>query len=557
MKTNQKPHRFLFILPFIFLILGQATGQALQPFLPASNPQGAIELPTVMGNKLFFVCTSPTTGKELWVTDGTPEGCQLVKDIFTSTGSSNPHDLMVVGNVLFFWANDGVNGDKLWMTDGTEPGTKLVTDQSPNGYATTPNKRKVGGRLIISTTAGTGLQYLFSVDQQGMVTKLSPVAQGNTPLVDFNNRLLFFQKNDSVFLFNESFTSKTLLKTGLRMYFPSNEPIGCILGNKYVFTGSQGNTNFEPWVTDGTPAGTMMLSDIAPSSSSLTSAYYVFNGKAYFTVNTGPVGSELYATDGTTGGTYLVKNINLQNNGVTGSSPHSFTAVGDSLYFLANDGFFGEELYVTTGTEASTRRLTDLRLGTSSGNISQMTSFQGRLYFQTSYDTLQERKNGLLTKFRVANANIGGLYVVGDALLFSINYGLARIFPDLSIGRYTNNSVNFTNNYFSFANRIFGTHTANKMFSILESDLVSVVPVWAASPLTVYPNPVKDRLYIRKDPSFQPLRFLITDVLGKDILETGAWDSRPELNVSGLSPGVYWVRMVGQDAVHTIKFVKE
>lgn len=556
MKTIQKPHLFSVLLALILLFPAISWGQSLQPFLPTSNPQGNIELPTVMGNKLFFVCTSTTTGKELWVTDGTPDGCQLVKDIFTSTGGSNPHDLMVVGNVLFFWANDGVNGDKLWMTDGTETGTKFINDQSPTGYATTTSKRIVGGRLIISATAGTGQRFLFSVDQLGTVTKLSPVAQGTSGLVDFNNRLLLFQNNDSLFVFNEAFSTKTLIKTGVRMYFPSNEPIGCILGNKYVFTGSQGNSNYEPWVTDGTPAGTMMLSDIAPTSS-FTSAYYAFNGKAYFTVNSGPVGSELYATDGTVAGTYLVKNINLQNNGVTGSNPNSFTAVGDSLYFLADDGFFGRELYVTTGTEQSTRRLTDLRLGTASGNISNMTAFQGRLYFRISYDSLVERKNGILTKFRYQNATgSGNLAVVGNVLLLPINYGLGRIFPDLSIGQYTNNSVNSTNSYFSFANRIFGIHTSFKMFSILESDLVSVVPEIEAPRLSLYPNPVHDRLNFRTDPSFSPKEYVITNVLGKKHNTPSPLETGQSVDVSALSPGIYWIRLIGANSAQMVKFVK-
>lgn len=558
MKSFQKSLSCPFILSFLFLISGLTMAQGLQPFLPASNPQGNIEFPTVLGNKLFFVCTSATTGKELWVSDGTPETCQLVKDIFTSTGSSNPHDLTVVGNTLFFWASDGINGDKLWMTDGTGAGTQMVTDQSPAGYASTNSKRVVGNRLVISTTSTNNQRHLFSIDPTGTVVKLSPVSQGNSVLVNFNNQLLLFQSMDSLFLFNETFTSKTLVKTGMRIYTPNLEPIGITLGNKYIFTGSQASNNYELWATDGTNAGTAQLLEINPNSSSFPGTYFAFNGKVYFTVSNGPLGAELYSTDGTTGGSGLVKNINLQNGGVTGSYPAGFTAVGDSLYFLANDGFFGEELYVTSGTEESTRRLTDLGLGTSGGNISSLTSFQGKLFFRTNYDTVVVRSNGMNTKFRVQNGGInGGLYVVGNALLLPITYGLARIFPDLTIGRYTNNNVNFTQQYFSFNYRIFGIHTSYKMFSILETDLVSVAPDVEAAQLRLFPNPVSDKLHIRTAASFAPFQYLITDVLGKQMAPIKPWSAQADVDVAGLAPGVYWIRLIGTDAVQSLKFVKE
>lgn len=532
-------------------------GQSLQPFVATANPNGTFESPTVLGTKLFYVSTSPTSGKELWVSDGTPDGCQLVKDIYTSTGSSNPHDLTVVGNTLFFWAADGINGDKLWMTNGTEAGTQMVTDQSPTGYAATNSRRVVGNRLVISTTSTNNQRYLFSVDPTGTVVKLSPVAQGNSALVNFNNRLLLFQSMDSLFLFNEVFTSKTLVKTGMRIYTPNLEPIGTTLGNKYVFTGSPTNNNFEPWVTDGTNAGTVQLLEINPTSSSFPATYFAFNGKIYFVNSSGPLGSELYSTDGTPGGTGLVKNINPQNGGAAGSGPSSFTPVGDSLYFLANDGFFGEELWVTTGTLESTRRLTDLILGTGSGNISSLTSYQGKLFFRNSYDTVMVRSNGVMTKIRVQNATgLGGLTLVGDRLLLQINYGFARIFPDYSIGRYTNNSINFTNNYFLFANRIFGLYNATKMFSIADEELVSVEPEIRNHPLILFPNPARDQLNIQTRGSDSYQHYFITDAIGRRVNQPQPLANDRSVEVAYLPAGMYWITLVGAHSSQTMKFVK-
>src|SRR6266581_889762 len=70
------------------------------------------------------------TGIELWKTNGTDAGTVLVKDINTGAGSSAP-----VGFTVFNGTNDGANGAlyfsasdgvELWKTDGTSNGTQLV-----------------------------------------------------------------------------------------------------------------------------------------------------------------------------------------------------------------------------------------------------------------------------------------------------------------------------------------------------------------------------------------------------------------------------------------------
>jgi hypothetical protein len=54
----------------------------------------------------------------------------------------------------------------------------------------------------------------------------------------------------------------------------------------------------------------------------------------------------LWKSDGTTSGTVMVKNI---NSGSGSSYPNYLTAVGNTLYFQANDGTYGEELYTNLG----------------------------------------------------------------------------------------------------------------------------------------------------------------------------------------------------------------
>ena len=62
----------------------------------------------------------------------------------------------------------------------------------------------------------------------------------------------------------------------------------------------------------------------------------------YFQANDGNNGRELWKSDGTASGTVMVKDI---NSGSGSSSPSNLTAVGNTLYFSADDGTNGDELW--------------------------------------------------------------------------------------------------------------------------------------------------------------------------------------------------------------------
>ena len=66
-------------------------------------------------------------------------------------------------------------------------------------------------------------------------------------------------------------------------------------------------------------------------------------GELFFVADDGTSGFELWKSDGTTAGTVLVKDI---NPGGVGSIPVDFTEIGGELFFVANDGTTGLELWV-------------------------------------------------------------------------------------------------------------------------------------------------------------------------------------------------------------------
>ncbi|MDE7442597.1 MAG: hypothetical protein K2M65_00365, partial [Muribaculaceae bacterium] len=88
------------------------------------------EKPLVVANNnlIYFTASTTTDGEEIWVSDGTPEGTHMIKDIVPGSEGSDPKWLTVVGDKVYFSANTPEYGAELWVTDGTADGTYMVKD---------------------------------------------------------------------------------------------------------------------------------------------------------------------------------------------------------------------------------------------------------------------------------------------------------------------------------------------------------------------------------------------------------------------------------------------
>jgi ELWxxDGT repeat protein len=90
----------------------------------------------------------------------------------------------------------------------------------------------------------------------------------------------------------------------------------------------------------------------------------VLGNRVFFQANDGIHGRELWATDGTPAGTVLVKDI---NPGAASGSPSELVVLGNLLLFAATDGPTGTELWRTDGTPAGTVLVKDINSGQPSG----------------------------------------------------------------------------------------------------------------------------------------------------------------------------------------------
>ncbi|WP_421658339.1 Ig-like domain-containing protein [Leptothermofonsia sp. ETS-13] len=146
----------------------------------------------------------------------------------------------------------------------------------------------------------------------------------------------------------------------------------------------------------------------------------------YFAANDGFNGVEVWQSDGTDAGTVLVANINTALG--AGSNPSNFTAVGNNLFFSANNGSSGVELWkidLTTGIPSLVR---NIRSGGFSSNPTNLVNFNGTLFFRADdgTGTALWKSDGTSTgtvKVGTGYSQPGSLTVVGNTLYFTASNG--------------------------------------------------------------------------------------------------------------------------------------
>ncbi|MCP4626767.1 MAG: hypothetical protein GY850_25155, partial [bacterium] len=176
---------------------------------------------------------------------------------------------------------------------------------------------------------------------------------------------------------------------GIGDYGPnSSSPQNLTDVNGRLFFTAVGATNGrELWKSDGTGPGTVMVKDIYPEGGTYPNSSYPsnltdVNGSLFFEANDGTNGSELWTSDGTEPGTVMVKNINNSS----GSYPGYLTNVNGRLFFTADDGVNGTELWISNGTESGTVLVKDLKSGPDSSDPDWLTAVEGTLFFSAETD---------------------------------------------------------------------------------------------------------------------------------------------------------------------------
>ena len=317
----------------------------------SSNPSHFKEV----NGTLFFSANDHTHGYELWKTNGTANGTVMVKDINASSNHSKPYPLGVINNELFFRADENTHGLELWKTDGTSNGTTLVKDIRPGILGSDPlYGLEFNGTIYFRANDGTHGVELWKTDGTAngtvMVKDINPGTDNSSPIdfVEYNNEV-YFRAHDGIHgseLWKTDGTANgTTMVKDIRAGVNSSDPRRMIVLNQKIFFQATTNEHGrELWMSDGTANGTVLVKDIRPGyvSSIPSSSMFKANGHLFFKANDGIHGNELWKTDGTTHGTRLCKDIFL---GKENSDPGYYAENNGSLYFRANDGIHGQELW--------------------------------------------------------------------------------------------------------------------------------------------------------------------------------------------------------------------
>jgi len=335
----------------------------INPGLASSDPSDFTALPD---GRILFVANDGTHGRELWVTDGTETGTQMVYDIGSGDGSLAPGNFTLIGDKILFTVDDGSHGNELWVTDGTTEGTKLFLDIKPGEASSNISGMTAigaGKLLFTATTAEAGTEFWIT----------DGTAAGTHLLVDAA------EGPDS-----------------------SGARVSRIFGDGVAELTSDHGT----WVTDGTIEGTIKVAESGTSRNYIAlgadrwlytaydgdeaSEYSLFaidnegNSVKLFDPSEHPVGGktsgevkittlgdgkaiiqsahDLFVTDGTSEGTKLI------HTGLTTHAQTDFVSLGDSRALFMNregapENYTAADLWITDGTAEGTHQIAAMSAG--------------------------------------------------------------------------------------------------------------------------------------------------------------------------------------------------
>ena len=342
-----------------------------------------------VGDFLFFVASDGTSGKELWMTDGSEGSTKMVKDIMPGEETSELHGLIEHNGLCYFFADDGVNGKELWSSDGTDAGTQMVVDINQGSGSSLFNSfeylTSYNGSLFFEAYDGDKDKF-WVVDSNDNANLFSEVPGSNfisgiTGTHVMNDVLYFFRKESFDGLYLHKYDGNQLTEIeqfGLGniithivdsegiLYYSIQEGFGEIIWaydsntemNKMLYSSSatlhssishNGQLYFSE---DGDPTlylldvnliEPIILSETTFSFADEPTAFEIFDNMVYYFGESSNDG--VHRTDGTSSGTELLFDINqvsFDSDGI-----HS---IGQELLIAGEDTFYdGEELFISDG----------------------------------------------------------------------------------------------------------------------------------------------------------------------------------------------------------------
>ena len=297
----------------------------------------------VVNGVLYFNAHDGNKGMELWKHDPSTRTTSRIYDINAgSTGSSTGKYLnMAVGDVLYFSANDGSTGSELWAyntSNSNDPWRVMDINSGSTGSEPGKHMSVLVGDTIYFDAGAAGGRELWAHNISN---------QSTWRVVDIHTGSIGSDPGDRMAL---------------------------LVGDTIYFDADDGSAGTELWAHDTSNHSTWRVSDIQGGSSAGSAPGHYMSvlvgNTVYFSAFTGSSGHELWAHDTSNHSTWMVADI---NSGNLASYPGEYMAisVGDTIYFSATDGTnvggSGCELWAHDTSNRSTWKVVDIDSGPNSG----------------------------------------------------------------------------------------------------------------------------------------------------------------------------------------------
>ena len=320
---------------------------------------------SAFGNSVLFIASDGIHGMEPWISDGTESGTFMLKDIWPGHGNSynssnqyldnywNNYFLPLNGSMLFA-ANDSIRGLELWITDGTPEGTNILKEIKPGTQGNGQLYRILfNNKMYFNAVDDMGQKMWVTDGTEAGTMQFADIRIGGPHSAELDGKLYFC--GDSVgygreFWVTDGTPEGTRLLKDIEPGADDSDPNNITaFGNQILFSADSNEIGDEPWISDGTTDGTHLLKDInteignwGDPNSSQGRYFYEFQDKCYFRARASNLlGVELWVTDGTEEGTQLVMDINTDTLPANPSSnPDQFIEFNSELYFQAQ--YLGE-----------------------------------------------------------------------------------------------------------------------------------------------------------------------------------------------------------------------
>jgi ELWxxDGT repeat protein len=344
------------------------------------NPNGNSDPENLFSyqGQILFSADDGTHGRELWISDGTISGTQMVKNINPGAGDSNPTDFTLHNGLVYFSAFNQSTGIEIWVTDGTSLGTTLLYDIWPgvsSGYV--DYLTSLNGNLYFAGNDGiNGNEPWFSDGSTStyMIKNINTdfdldTSIGNSSISSGSYADVFHYFDGKVYFtaFTSTYGAEPWVTDGTEEntsifidVYPGTESSQSLLRSTSAFIGGQNrmlfDANYTLWSTNGTVQDTIEL-DV----SDYFGDFVIFQGGFYYLTK-----HELFKTDGSVAGTEMIYSVQSDctnpNTHTQSDSINGLTTYNNTLIFAANSGYSGlrstgdyYELFTSDGTAQGTQ----------------------------------------------------------------------------------------------------------------------------------------------------------------------------------------------------------